>query len=104
MDSQLPFLCGDTEECRTMGHPKAVNMTISNIEANYLVVGVLEMLEETIVVLECLMPDMMNGLGELYAHSNIHKKVICSNSFAIDTVAKYFKIPAIKDKHWIGEF
>ena len=58
-----------------MGHPDAVNMTIRNIEANYLVVGVLEMLKETVVVLECLMPDMMKGLVDLYNHSNIHKKV-----------------------------
>ena len=39
--------------------------TIANIEASYAVVGVLEMLAETIAVLECLMPDMMAGLGEV---------------------------------------
>ena len=74
MDSQIPFLCGDSEQCRTMGHPEAVALTIANIEANYLMVGVLEMLEETVVVLECLMPDMMTGLVGAYHHSNVHKK------------------------------
>ena len=74
MDSQIPFLCGDSEVCRTMGHPEAVNTTIRNIETNYLVVGVLEMLEETVTVLECLMPDMMNGLVETFHHTNVHKK------------------------------
>ena len=57
-----------------MGHPEAVNTTIRNIEANYLVVGVLEMLEETVTVLECLMQDMMGGLVETFQHTNVHKK------------------------------
>ena len=74
MDSQLPFLCGDSTVCRTMGHPEAVSRTISNIEANYVVVGVLEMLEETITVMECLMPDIMSGLSEVFRHSKVHKK------------------------------
>ena len=65
LDSQLPFLCGDSTLCRTLGHPGAVAATIANIEASYAVVGVLEMLAETIAVLECLMPDMMAGLGEV---------------------------------------
>ena len=74
MDSQLPFLCGDSTVCRTMGHPEAVVRTIANIEAHYVVVGVLEMLEETITVMECLMPDIMSGLGEVFRHSKVHKK------------------------------
>ena len=74
MDSQIPFLCGDSPVCRTMGHPEAVQATINNIETNYLVVGVLEMLEETVTVLECLMPDVMAGLVEAYRTSSVHKK------------------------------
>ena len=74
MDSQLPFLCGDSTVCRTMGHQEAVSRTIANIEAHYIVVGVLEMLEETITVMECLMPDIMAGLGEVFRHSKVHKK------------------------------
>ena len=61
LDSQLPFLCGDSEKCRTLGHPEAVSLAMANIEANYVMVGVLEMLEETITVMECLMPDIMSG-------------------------------------------
>ena len=30
LDSQLPFLCGDSEACRTLGHPGAVNLTIGS--------------------------------------------------------------------------
>ena len=74
MDSQIPFLCGDSEICRTMGHPEAVEATIRNIDNNYLVVGVLEMLEETVTVLECLMPDVMQGLVEAFRTSEVHKK------------------------------
>ena len=74
MDSQLPFLCGDSTVCRTMGHPEAVSRTLANIEAHYVVVGVLELLPETITVMECLMPDIMTGLGEVFRHSQVHKK------------------------------
>ena len=74
LDSTLPFLCGDSEVCRTMGHPLAVQTTINNIDTNYLVVGVLDMLEETVVVLECLMPDVMTGLVEAYRTSQVNKK------------------------------
>ena len=74
LDSTLPFLCGDSEVCRTMGHPQAVQATIQNIEQNYLVVGVLDMLEETVTVLECLMPDMMAGLVEAFRTSEVKKK------------------------------
>ena len=74
LDSTLPFLCGDSEVCRTLGHPQAVQATIKNIEENYLVVGVLDMLEETLTVLECLMPDMMTGLLETFRSSEVKKK------------------------------
>ena len=73
LDSQLPFLCGDSEECRTLGHPQAVARTIANIEHSFLVVGVLEQLEKTVTVLECLMPSTMKGLVEAYRNSNVHR-------------------------------
>ena len=57
-----------------MGHPQAVQATINNIDTNYLVVGVLDMLEETVTVLECLMPDVMSGLVEAYRTSQVKKK------------------------------
>ena len=73
LDSQIPFLCGDSEECRTLGHPAAVNLTIANIERSFVVVGVLEQLDKTVEVMECLMPIVMKGLVESYKSSNVHK-------------------------------
>jgi hypothetical protein len=73
LDSQIPFLCGDSKECRTLGHPEAVKMTIANIERSFVVVGVLEQLDKTVEVMECLMPSVMNGLVESYRNSNVHK-------------------------------
>ena len=73
MDSQIPFLCGDSEECRTFGHPAAVNLTIANIERSFVVVGVLEQLDKTVEVMECLIPNVMKGLVESYRNSNVHK-------------------------------
>ena len=91
LDSTLPFLCGDSEVCRTLGHPSAVQATINNIEQNYLVVGVLDMLEETVTVLECLMPDMMSGLVEAYRTSKVKKK------------SKHAKMPAAVMSEEAGE-
>ena len=47
--------------------------TIANIEHSFLVVGVLEQLEKTVTVLECLMPSTMKGLVEAYRNSNVHR-------------------------------
>ena len=76
LDSQIPFLCGDSYECRTLGHPAAVDLTIANIEQSFVVVGVLEELEKTVEVMECLMPTVMKGLVETYRSSNVHKYII----------------------------
>ena len=81
MDSQIPYFCGDSVECRTFGNPKAVEQAKKNIEEHFLVVGTLSSLAVSHLVMECLMPDQMQGLaemhkkGDLHVHSQ-HKKVL----------------------------
>ena len=56
-----------------MGHPDAVGLTIANIKKNFVMVGVLEELEKSVEVMECLMPTQMKGLVDIYKKSKIHK-------------------------------
>merc|ERR1719341_1191358 len=45
IDSQIAFFCGDSEACLSLGSE----------ETHYVTVGVLELLEESLAVLECLL-------------------------------------------------
>ena len=62
MDSQIPYFCGDTEECRTLGSRKALETAKANIESTFEVVGVLEELDMTHKVMTCLNMPIMQGL------------------------------------------
>ena len=56
-----------------MGHPDAVELTIANIKNNFVMVGVLEELDKSVEVMECLMPTQMKGLVDVYKKNEIHK-------------------------------
>ena len=45
MDSQIAFFCGNSEACLRLGSDEALAMAKQNIEAHYVTVGVLELLE-----------------------------------------------------------
>ena len=63
MDSQVAFFCGDSEECRTLGSEAALKTAKENIEKHYIMVGVLEHLEVSLVVMECLLPMYFKYFG-----------------------------------------
>ena len=44
----------------------------ANIETTFLTVGVLEDLDMTHQVMECLMPSQFSGLAKEHAHHNLH--------------------------------
>ena len=56
MDSQIPFFCGDSEECRTFGSAAAIDTAFGNIEKKFAVVGTLEEIDKLLVVVECKLP------------------------------------------------
>ena len=56
MDSQIPFFCGDSVDCRTLGSPTSVEQAVENIEKKFVMVGVLENIKESLAVMECKMP------------------------------------------------
>ena len=81
MDSQIPYFCGDSLEYRTFRSPQALEQAKRNVEEKFVMVGTLDSLSKSHSVMECLMPDQMQGLpemhkkGDLHVHSE-HKKVV----------------------------
>ena len=73
MDSQIPYFCGSSSECLTFGSRKALELAKSNIETKFVTVGVLEDLDVSHQVLECLMPDQMQGLARQHASLDLHE-------------------------------
>ena len=45
------------QECRTLGSQVALAEAVNNINNKFIVVGVVEMLDESLEVLECKLPD-----------------------------------------------
>ena len=72
MDSQIPFFCGDSEVCRTIGSRDALEQAKSNIERSFVMVGALEDLQMTHAVMECLMPSFFKGLAQEHSEQNLH--------------------------------
>ena len=73
MDSQIPFFCGDSQTCLTLGHPEAVEATITSIEKHFIVIGTLDQMDKTFAVMECLIPEYLTGLVDLKRRLMIHK-------------------------------
>ena len=71
-DSQIPYFCGDSEVCRTIGSREALEKAKENIKKNFMMVGVLEELDKTHLVLECLKPNLFNGLSDQHKRQNLH--------------------------------
>ena len=72
MDSQIPFFCGDSEVCRTIGSRDALEQAKNNIVKNFVMVGILEDLDMTHAVMECLMPHLFKGLVKEHSKQNLH--------------------------------
>ena len=45
---KITWFCGTSEACRTLGHPDSLPVAITNIERDFLVVGVLEEVKITL--------------------------------------------------------
>ena len=57
-------------KCMEFGSLWALNKAISNVEKYYTVVGVLEMHQESLVVMEKLIPEFFDGIQEIYQKRN----------------------------------
>lgn len=63
---QIPFLCGQNPQCYIVDNPWALQQAKKNLIEKYLIVGVTEQLEDLVVVLESLVPDVFNGAAVKY--------------------------------------
>lgn len=62
----LSYLCGQDLFCRDGISRKSLEKAEQNVEENYLVVGVLEMIEESLAVFEDRVGSWFSGIGEAY--------------------------------------
>ena len=72
MDSQIPFFCGEDLECIFLGNREALEIAKENIKKYFIFVGVLEELDKTHTVMECLMPGLMKNLRQEHRRHNRH--------------------------------
>ena len=61
-----PYFCGQDPECIVVGSREALAKAKRNIELWYPVVGILEDLKTTLMVLEKKLPKYFSGVSELY--------------------------------------
>ena len=47
MDSQIPYFCGDSLECRTFGNPEALEQAKKNVEEKFVMVGTIDSLSKS---------------------------------------------------------
>ena len=75
LDSQIPYFCGSDDNCLTFGDPKASQKAIESIEKNFVVVGIMEEMNKSVAVMECLIPDFLTGFMKIRTRfsANFHK-------------------------------
>ncbi|XP_076367957.1 uronyl 2-sulfotransferase-like isoform X2 [Tachypleus tridentatus] len=69
----LPYFCGQDQKCLIHNHPWALEQAKQNIEKFYPVVGVLEEMNVTLLVLEEMLPRFFNGALKLYHNLGIRR-------------------------------
>ncbi len=77
VDNQVSYLCGQGLKCVSFGDREGLQRAKDNIERYYPVVGVLEMLKETFVVMNRFLPMFAKAIRPLY---NQHKEEYHLNS------------------------
>ena len=60
------YFCGHDPECSQLGNPAALQKAKENVDRHFVVVGVLEKLEESLAVLEDKLPEYFSGVSEVY--------------------------------------
>ena len=75
----LLYFCGHHPDCSKLGSPTALQMAKANVENNFAVVGVLELLDESLAVLEHRLPQFFSGLTEEYRRQSEKTKIVNKN-------------------------
>ena len=72
---QMSQFCGQENFCGAFNSQRSMMAAMRNVKRHYTVVGVTEMWEDTLKVLEYKLPAMFTGLFRLYAEK-YKKKVV----------------------------
>ena len=70
----MTYFCGDSVECRTLGSEAALETAKRNIVSHYVTVGLLEMLDTSLLVLQCTLPRYFSGLSRLHGVTALHQR------------------------------
>ena len=62
------YYCGQGLECVQFNNPLALQRAKKNIEQLYTVVGLIERFNDTVTLMERLMPELLPGLVEHYQY------------------------------------
>nr|XP_057913363.1 uronyl 2-sulfotransferase a isoform X1 [Doryrhamphus excisus] len=68
----IPYFCGQHPQCREPG-PWALERAKQNVLENYLLVGILEELEDVLLLLERLLPHYFTGVLDIYKSPDYKK-------------------------------
>ncbi|CAL8089562.1 unnamed protein product [Calicophoron daubneyi] len=67
---QVPFFCGHAAYCKIPGNPAAVESAKQHFTENYLFVGLTEAFEDSVHILEKLLPQFFSGASNLLKTSD----------------------------------
>ena len=66
VENQIAYFCGQDVECSYHGSRKALALAKANVERFFIVVGLLERIEDTFKILEADLGCFMKGISKLY--------------------------------------
>ena len=61
-----PYFCGQDLECTRHNSPWALKKAIENVERHYPVVGVLEELDDSLMVMQAVLPNFFDGIHDRF--------------------------------------
>jgi len=70
-NDQMLYFCGTDPECAQLGNPKALAKAKYNVENHFVVVGLLEYMNESVTVFENKLPTWFRGMSKLYTDSRV---------------------------------
>ncbi|KAL3104292.1 hypothetical protein niasHS_000001 [Heterodera schachtii] len=71
---QIPYFCGTAHFCSIPGNAQALQLAKRNLLDHFLLVGLTERIEETVLLLEQLLPAFFRGAGEHFRLLNEDRK------------------------------
>ena len=104
MDSQIPFFCGDSTKCLTLGHREAPELTIESIEKNFIVIGTLEQMDKSFAVMECLIPEYLTGLADLKRRLMVHRHSKHKSVIPINKASRKIMMERLKSEYVVYNY